>query len=262
MQIKNKLKYSFFKNNDNVNLKTNKLIKFLGSFFLCLAPMLIIWGVIAQFNANGENWMLHYGSRFFITNQQIEQFIKEGISQTTKDLFINDGVYQNIWIWKPFNLDKIPKQDTLIINNVLSLKFGEGYYFNPIILAPIFGILLFNLVLFGLLSFFSKKIFIDVCPTIISIWLGGFTMILCTLMPEGEVYTIPVTIISIAIVWIGSLVLLNLLLNIYLLNSKFANSYYQKLLRENEEANYYKKEYEKSKQKLKTKDSDSTFVEL
>lgn len=253
----------FFKNDNNINLKTNKLIKFLGTFLLCLIPMLVIWGVIAQFNANGENWMIHKGSKFFITNQQIDQFIKEGLSQTAKNDFISqDGTYANIWIWKPFDLNKIQNSDILIINKVLGLKFGEGYLFNPIILAPIFGILLFNLVLFGLLSFFSKKIFIDIFPSLISIWLGSFTMILCTLMPEGEPYTIPVTIIAIAFVWIGSLVLLNLLLNSYLLNSKFANAYYQKLLKENEETKYYKNEYEKTKEKIKGKDADSTFVEL
>lgn len=263
MQFNNKLSRStFFKNDENVDLKTNKLIKFLGTFLFCLVPMLVIWGVIAQFNANGENWMLHLGSKFFITNQQIDEMIDNGLTESSKNNFLPNGVYQNIWIWKPFNLDTISEQDINIINTVLGLKYGEGYYFNPIILAPIFGILVFNLILFGTLSFFSKKIFVDIFPSLISIWLGSFAMILCTLMPEGEPYTIPVTIIVIAIIWIGSLVCLNLLLNQYLLNSKFANAYYQKLLRENEETKYYKNEYEKSKAKIKGKDSDSTFVEL
>lgn len=259
----NSSRSKFFKNDSNINLKTNKLIKFLGGFLFCLVPMIVIWGVVAQFNANGENWMVHKGGKFFITNQQINQFIAEGLSQSSKESFLSStGVYHNIWIWKPFDSNKISVGDIQIINKVLGLNFGEGYYFNPIVLVPIFGILIFNLILFGLFLVFSKKIFVDIFPSLISIWLGSFAMILCTLMPEGELYTIPVTIIVIAITWIGSLVLLNLLLNHYILNSKFANSYYQKLAAENEESKYYKNEYEKIKSEIKGKDSDSTFVEL
>ena len=241
---------------NNVAFKSNKLIKFLLILFLTLIPLIVIWVIFAQFNLLGLNWVVSQNGQYFISNAQIELINDKLINNnlTDPDLFLK--LNHNFYTWNVESHDPRVYQVTVqVIPN-----YGIGYIFSNWMFLLIFGVLGINLIIYIPLSLFSKKIYLDIFPMFLSTWFGMTTLILTGLIPQNQPYTIPVQILAIVIVFIGTLLLFNFIFNKIMANSKWAESYYRKLILEDKESEEYYEDYLKNKKKFNN--NNKTVVDI
>lgn len=256
---------SFFTSNSDRGIKTNKLSKFLLVLFLIIVPMIVFWLLFGQLNLLGLNWMVPMGGKFYQTQGMVNNLLQQNVY--FEEIIDGQSVitYPEVG-FVHYNLSKLDLIDKYI---KAFAPFGINPtkpIFNPLVLAPTLGLLGLNIVIFILLSLFAKSIYIDIFPSGISSWLGMFTLIMAGMIPEdshslSSGAKIPIVMICIIVAWVGSIILLNLLFNKLIIDSKHADVYYEKLLKETREENLAKKEI-KSKQLQTPETDESTVVEV
>lgn len=228
---------------NNSPLKTNKLTKFLLILFLTLIPLIVIWIICSQFNLLGLNWVVAQNGKYFVSNSQITKILDDLSQQAIVSDQIKLGI--NFYTWAA----KIGNPEYNIILNTIP-NFGVGVIFSRWMYLLIFGVLGLNLAIYIPLTIFSKKIYLDIFPMFLATWFGMITLILTGLIPQNQAYTIPVQVIVIVIAFIGTLLLFNFIFNKIMANSKWAESYYQKLIIEDKESEEYYEDYLKHKNKF------------
>lgn len=235
----------FFSTDSYRGVKTNKLSKFLLVLFLVIVPMVVFWILFGQINVLGLNWIVPIGGKFWQNQSLVDQLIK---ADPTASTWAETGWF----VFGSIQPDRIKAYNAIGINLSQPL-------FNPLILAPTLGLLGLDIIIFVLLSLFVRNIYIDIFPMSISSWFGLFLLIITGLIPIKESYAIPVMIVCIVLGWIGTLIPLNILFNKIIIDSKHADIYYEKLLRETREEILLKDE---SLLPKKPKSDDTTFIDV
>lgn len=263
---------SFLASNNSRALSTNKLAKFLMVAFLVVAPMIVIWILCGQPNVMGLNWIVPIEGRYYLTatvGNQINNYATQVLqcNPIPTEWFNEFKVFHPLLTVADGVEGGLSNQQVEAILHFIP-NWGTHYIFNPLILAPIFGVLVFNIILNIILSLTTKAIYLDIFPSFLAAWMGTFMLILCGLMPTSHggnnphqnYWNIAVYILGIAIIWIGSLILFNLLFNKIIIESRFADIYYEKLIRETKETETLKEKYRNEHSKYRKDEKD--YVEL
>lgn len=257
----NKFK-AMFTTNVSSHTVTSRFFKFLFLVILIIIPMIIVWALLAQFNVFGLNWAVPLGGKYFLDQEKLEQ-IKQNLQGWNEIAILRNA--PNFFNWEPLKVGNQPGDlNEQSIEAILKTIPNYGHYviLNGLLFVPIFGILVFDVILALFLIFFTKWFFIDVFPNLLSTWLVMFLFVIGLLMPWNNLaMTIPVTIIIIVVGWVISFVILNTIFNKIIISSKYADLYYFDLIKQDKESKKYVDDYTKAKMKLK-QDKDLDVIEI